>query len=150
LDEVRRARARKETPSYQGTFTSAKRYVMNTFATTESASIKKRVAQYMLSGECPVCHGKRLRPESLAVKFAGLDIAEMTSLPLKRLAKIFHSYAGGTATNRPKSSKGHPEKARVAEQIAGDLAGRLDVLLDLGLGYLSLERSTPTLSPGEL
>ena len=46
--------------------------------------------------------------------------------------------------------KQHPERAEVAQRIAGDLVGRLAVLLDLGLGYLSVERSTPTLSPGEL
>jgi excinuclease ABC subunit A len=60
--EVRRARRRKEEPSYQGTFTSARRYVLHTFAHTQSALMKKRVARYMLSAECPLCHGKRLRP----------------------------------------------------------------------------------------
>ncbi len=61
--QVRRARKRKEEPSYQGTFTSAKRHVLHTFAHTHSALMKKRVARYMLSAECPLCHGKRLRPE---------------------------------------------------------------------------------------
>src|ERR1044071_6802188 len=65
LAEVRRALKRKEEPSYQGTFTSARRYVLQTFANTHSPMMKKRVAQYMLSTECPVCHGKRLRRESL-------------------------------------------------------------------------------------
>ena len=60
-DEVRRARKRKEEPSYQGTFTSARRHVLHTFAHTDSAMMKKRVARYMLGTECPVCGGKRLR-----------------------------------------------------------------------------------------
>jgi excinuclease ABC subunit A len=49
------------TPSYQGTFTSAKKYVMQTFATTQSPLMKRRVARYMISGDCPTCKGKRLR-----------------------------------------------------------------------------------------
>lgn len=59
--EVRRALKRKEEPSYMGTFTSARRYVLHTFATTQSAQMKKRVAQYLLSTQCPQCDGKRLR-----------------------------------------------------------------------------------------
>ena len=62
-DEVRRAIKKKEEPSYQGTFTSAKRYVLHTFATTQSPLMKKRVSQYMLGAECQACHGKRLRRE---------------------------------------------------------------------------------------
>ncbi len=144
--ETRRARKRKLEPSYMGTFTSAKRHVLTTFANTHSALMKKRVAQYMLSTECDVCHGKRLRPESLSVKFAGRDIAEIGTLPLKRLNALLTPYAatGGTA------HAANPEKIEVTRRIAADLTARLAVLLRLGLGYLSLERSTPTLSPGEL
>ncbi|HEY3568785.1 MAG TPA: excinuclease ABC subunit UvrA [Thermoanaerobaculia bacterium] len=147
-EETRRALKRKEEPSYQGTFTSARRHVLHTFANTNSPLMKKRAARYMLSSECPLCHGKRLRRESLSVKFAGLDIAEISSLPLKRLAGVVRPYAEGTAS--PKAAIDHPEKAMVTQRIAQDLAARLAVVLDLGLGYLSLERSTPTLSPGEL
>jgi excinuclease ABC subunit A len=145
--EVRRALKRKEEPSYQGTFTSARRYVLHAFATTESPMIKQRVAKFMVSTDCPECRGKRLRRESLSVKFAGLDIAEISHLPLKQLATLIAPFA--KATSRSEYSD-HPEKAMVAERIAQDLQARLKVLLDLGLGYLSLERSTPTLSPGEL
>jgi excinuclease ABC subunit A len=102
----------------------------------------------MLSRDCPTCNGKRLRRESLSVTFAGYDIAEMSALPMKRVAALLRPYADRTA--QTKSSKGHPEKALVAERIAQDLVARLEVLLDLGLGYLAIERSTPTLSPGEL
>ncbi len=148
--ETRRALKRREEPSYMGTFTGARKYVLETFAKTESASMKKRVSRYMVSSECPECGGKRLRPESLTVKFAGLDIADMSRQPLKRLAEIFRPWAEGTAKGWKKLEAEHPEKAMVACRIAKDLEARLAVLLDLGLGYISLERSTPTLSPGEL
>ena len=150
LDEVRRALKRKEEPSYMGTFTGARKYVLETFAKTESASMKKRVAQYMVSTDCPQCRGKRLRREALSVKFAGLDIAEMSSQPLKRLAEIMRPYADGKARGWKQLAEEHPEKTVVTERIAQDLEARLAVLLDLGLGYLALDRSTPTLSPGEL
>jgi excinuclease ABC subunit A len=148
--ETRRALKRKEEPSYQGTFTSARRHVLHTFANTESALTKRRVAQFMISTECPVCHGKRLKPESLSVKFAGYDIADISALPLKQLAALARPFADGTAPALAKLEIDHPEKAEVTRRITEDLLGRLDVLLDLGLGYLSLDRSTPTLSPGEL
>jgi len=146
--EVRRALKRKDEPSYQGTFTSARKHVLQTFANTQSTLMKRRVSQFMLGSECPLCHGRRLRAEALSVKFAGLDIAEMSRLPLKHLHKLltlFSEQAG--PSNRDAL---HPEKAIVVQRIAQDVLGRLSVLLDLGLGYLTLERSTPTLSPGEL
>ena len=148
--EVRRALKRKEEPSYMGTFTGARRYVLQTFANSESALMKRRVSQYMESTECPLCHGKRLRLESLSVKFAGYDIAEISALPLKKLAQIMQPYADGTAAGQAKIEAQHPEKAVVTLRIAQDLCARVAVLLDLGLGYLALGRSTPTLSPGEL
>ncbi len=146
--EVRAARRRKEPPSYQGTFTSAQRYVLSAFATTQSAMIKKRVSRYLLSSDCATCEGKRLRRESLSVTFAGLDIGELGRLSLERLARLLAPTAAGK--NAGKDSAKHPEKAIVAQRIAVDLLARLQILQDLGLGYLSLERSTPTLSPGEL
>ncbi len=134
--ETRRALKRKEEPSYMGTFTSAERYVLHTFATTQSALMKRRVAQYLVGGDCPLCHRKRLRREALAVTFAGLDIAEIARLPLRRLAELLAPHVRANNV--------------VIERIATDLIARLAVLLDLGLGYLTLERATPTLSPGEL
>ncbi len=144
--ETQRARKRKEEPSYMGTFTSARRHVLHTFANTQSALMKRRVAQYMLATACPLCHGKRLRREALSIKFAGMDIAEISDLPLACLATIMHPYAKGTAPLDQKAVD-HPEKAVVIQRIANDLCERLAVMLDLGLGYLTLERSTPTLSP---
>jgi excinuclease ABC subunit A len=148
--EVRQALKRKMEPGCQGTFTSARRYVYHTIATTHSPPMKKRVSHYMLSGECPLCHGKRLRRESLSIKFAGFDIADISRLPLEQLAGILRSFADGAASGTTKMSAAHPEKMIVVRRIAADLVARLGVPLDLGLGYLTLERSTPTLSPGEL
>jgi excinuclease ABC subunit A len=148
--EVKQAIKRKMEPSYMGTFTGARRYVLQTFANTQSALMKKRVAQYMLSTACSECHGKRLRRESLSVKFAGIDIADMSHLPLLRLKKIIEPFAKGAGRSRQETETHQPEKVIVAQRITEDLISRLDVLLDLGLGYLSLDRSTPTLSPGEL
>lgn len=149
-DEVRVALQRKMEPSYQGTFTGARRYVLQTFATTESATMKKRVARFLIHSDCPQCHGKRLTVEALSVKFAGFDIAEMSRLPLKQLNRILTPYATATAAGWKKLADAHPEKAVVTQRIAEDLIARLSVMLDLGLGYLALERATPTLSPGEL
>jgi excinuclease ABC subunit A len=150
LDEVRRALKRKEEPSYRGNFTSAKRYVMQTYATTTSASMKKRVAQYMVSTDCEVCHGKRLRPEALSIKFETLDIADMSRLPLKDLAAVLAPYAVEGAPKLTSEYRGAPERAEAAHRIAAEMTERLEILRELGLGYLTLERSTPTLSPGEL
>src|SRR4051812_21952209 len=97
MDEVRRAIKRKEEPSYMGTFTGAQRYVLETFANTPSALMKRRVAQFLISTDCPVCHGKRLKPESLGVKFASLDIADISRLPLKKLDAIFRPCADGSS-----------------------------------------------------
>ncbi len=174
-EETRVALRRKEEPSYMGTFSSARRYVMHTFANTQSPLMKKRVSKYMLGADCPVCRGKRLRREALSVKFAGLDIAQISRVPLKQLAAIIEPYAkdlhytrrsahargvthddehaGETERMRRgrASSQTHDEAHDlVVNRIACDIAARLEVLLELGLGYLSLERSTPTLSPGEL
>lgn len=147
LKEVRHALRKKMEPSYMGTFIGARKYVMTTFATTQSQLMKKRVSRFMLSSECPECKGKRLRREALSVKFARLDIAEMSRLPMKQLASLLNPVA---AMHPVPAAESHPERLIVAQRIAEDLVSRLDVLLDLGLGYLTLERSTPTLSPGEL
>jgi excinuclease ABC subunit A len=145
--EVRRALERKMEPGYHGIFSSARRNVLHTFANTQGPLMKRRVSQYMVSSECPLCHGKRLRREALSVKFAGFDIAEISGFPLSRLAGILRPYAKGTAAAM---TAHHPEKATVVQRITADMNARITVMPDLGLGYLSLDRGTPTLSSGEL
>ncbi len=133
-----------------GTFTGARKYVLQTYSNSQSQLMKKRVARYMLSSDCPLCKGKRLNKEALSVKFNGIDIAEMSHLTFEQLYDTFLPYANGSAISDKKTKKEHPEKIIVAQRIAEDMVARLLVLLDLGLGYISPERSTPTLSPGEL
>lgn len=143
LKEVKRALKEKWEPSYKGTFTSARKHVLHTFATTKSAMLKKRAEQYMVGSVCPVCKGKRLKKESLSVKFAGYDIAEIGALSMESLHELLLPYSRADRHTED-------QKTAVAQRIAEDVTSRLRVLLRLGLGYLSLERSTPTLSPGEL
>ena len=149
-EETQRALKRKEAPNYMGTFSSAKRHVLHTFGGSQSPKMRKRALQYMIASECPACGGKRLNPASLSVKFAGLDVTEMSRLSLKALASMLQPFADGGTNKTAKEEAAHPEKTIVTQRIAADLVARLKVLLDLGLGYLSLERGTPTLSPGEL
>jgi excinuclease ABC subunit A len=144
--DVRRARKQKLEPSYNGTFMSARRYLLHTLAHTQSPHLKKHALRHLVNSECSACRGKRLQAGALSVRFAGLDIAELSRVPLGRLRALLLPVAAEV----PRADEQHPERVIVAQRIAADLIGRLDVLLELGLGYLTLERSTPSLSPGEL
>ncbi|MFJ7335776.1 ATP-binding cassette domain-containing protein [Streptomyces sp. NPDC101116] len=117
---------------YQGTYMSAHRYVMKTFSDSRSPTLRAKAERFLTSAPCPACGGSRLRPEALAVTFGGRTIAELAALPLVELA------AGLDATS---------EAARV---LTDDLRSRIAPVVELGLGYLSLDRPTPTLSAGEL
>ncbi|AZF37916.1 Excinuclease ABC subunit A, putative [Pseudomonas sp. R4-39-08] len=143
--QTRDALKRKLEPSYQGTFSGARRYILHTFAHTQSALMKKRVSQFMQGSACPLCEGKRLTKAALSVKFAGVDIGELSQLSLTRLAELLRPVAAGQ--DKMKLSV---EKRLAAQRIAADLLERVSTLIELGLGYLALERSTPTLSSGEL
>ncbi|MEU5792709.1 excinuclease ABC subunit UvrA [Streptomyces sp. NPDC047813] len=117
---------------YQGTYMSARRYVLKTFADTKSPTLRTKAERFLTSAPCAGCGGSRLRPESMAVTFGGRTIAELASLPLTGLAQVLD---------------GDSETARV---LTEDLKSRIAPVVELGLGYLSLDRSTPTLSAGEL
>ena len=177
--ETRAALRSKMAPSYQGTFTGAKKYVLQTFATTTSALMKRRVVRFMQGQLCPSCEGKRLKPEALSVTFAGLDVGALSQLPLAQLANLLRPASTGQLTQhdgvasvavakpRPRhriatgtrragaddvlrTPEFSEEKRMAAQRITINVLKRIETMLELGLGYLSLERSTPTLSPGEL
>ncbi|XCY77770.1 excinuclease ABC subunit UvrA [Pseudomonas sp. CBR-F] len=143
--QTRDALKRKLEPSYQGTFTGARRYILHTFTHSQSALMKKRVSQFMQGSPCPLCEGKRLNKAALSVKFAGVDIGELSQMSLLQLAELLRPVAEGQG-----DKKLSVEKRLAAQRIAQDLLERVSTLTDLGLGYLALERSTPTLSSGEL
>ena len=190
LAEARSARRQKMEPSYMGTFSSARRYVLQAFATTQSALIKKRVSAFLVSSACPLCDGKRLKREALSVTFAGLDIGEAARLPLAALGRLLQPAVEGVeGSSKAAAEKGETvestlsrseakqaiarrvaaggsahagapdvrrtgsqseEKRLAAQRVTSEIVARIGTLESLGLGYLSLERSTPTLSPGEL
>jgi excinuclease ABC subunit A len=135
---------------YNGTFTSAERHVRHTLANSQSAMMRRRVLQFVDTVECPVCDGSGLRPEALQVTFAGRTIAEYTAMPLSSLADVLRPTATRTDAAPAYESTESGELTEVATMIAADLVARLQVLIDLGLGYLTLSRRTPTVSPGEL
>jgi excinuclease ABC subunit A len=100
-------------------------------------SYRDSMMSYMSATPCPVCRGKRLRPESLAVKIGGLSIADFTALPLNR--------ALSAAINLKFTAR----ESLVAERIRREIAERLEFLCAVGLTYLSLDRNAATLSGGE-
>ena len=148
LEQTRAAIDKGEKPNYMGTYISAKNFILQSFTTTQSPRVKKRVSQFMQISVCPECHGKKLKKESLSVTFEGLDIGELSQLTLTELADKLQS-AVHASISSPNYEK-NPEKSIVAQRIASDILTRVEALTRLGLGYLSLERTTPTLSPGEL
>jgi excinuclease ABC subunit A len=115
------------------------KFLDRNFSESNSDSYREWMTQYMSATLCNVCHGKRLRPESLAVKLAGYSIADFTALSL--------------AASRPAVDKMlaqlTPRQMEIAGRPLEEVAERIDFLLAVGLGYLSLDRSAATLSGGE-
>ena len=179
LAETRAALKRKTTPAYMGTFVGARKYVLDTFATTQSALMKQRVSRFMIGTPCPTCNGKRLKQAALSVTFAGMDIGAMSHLTLRQLGDALRPAAdrdlndATTADEAPRDQRAlrgrlpagsahaaapdvrrtpndSAEKRIAAQRIARDVLSRIDTLQSLGLGYLALERTTTTLSAGEM
>jgi excinuclease ABC subunit A len=115
------------------------KFLENNFEESSSDSYREWMTRYMSATQCAVCHGKRLRPGSLAVRLGGLSIADFTGLSLTQ-ARAAVDKILAQLTDRQKE---------IAARPLGEVAERLDFLLAVGLNYLSLDRSAATLSGGE-
>ena len=112
-------------------------YLKQNLESSTSDTYREYLLDFMSATECPVCRGKRLRPESLAVKVNGMSIADFTSLPIAR------------ALEAARKIKLTSRELAIAGRLAHEITERLQFLHDVGLGYLSLGRSAATLSGGE-
>src|SRR6267154_555762 len=115
------------------------KFLERNFEESNSDTYREWITQYMSATLCGVCHGKRLRPESLAVKLGGLSIAGFTALSLSA-ARPAVGQILAQLTERQKE---------IAARPLEEVSERIDFLLAVGLGYLSLDRSAATLSGGE-
>lgn len=121
------------THKYQGVF----HYIEHFYESTSSNNIRDWAESFMNTMTCKTCNGGRLRKESLSVKFNGLNISEITSLSITKTLELFEKVR----------LKGRDEI--IARQILKEITSRLRFLLNVGLDYLTLNRSARTLSGGE-
>ncbi len=106
---------------------------------TDSAWVREEMSRYQADKPCAVCHGARLKPEALAVKIAGFNLAQAADLPIRRALAWFKD-AEATLT---------PQRQEIARRILREIVERLQFLVDVGLDYLTLARGSTTLSGGE-
>jgi len=107
------------------------------FQKTTSEFVKSRLHEYMSELPCPACNGARLRPESLAVRVGGKAINEVAVMSITEALGFFNAADLGG------------EKARIAAQILKEIRQRLAFMVDVGIGYLTLDRMSSTLAGGE-
>ena len=112
-------------------------WLRDTLEETKSETYRDWMLNYMSAAQCPVCHGRRLRPESLAVKVGSRNIAEFTALPLRR------------ALDAARDLQFNDRETMIAERLRREIVERLEFLVAVGLNYLSLDRNAATLSGGE-
>jgi len=134
---------------YKGRFWSARSSVLHTLADSASEQQRAKALRFVESGPCSLCGGTGLTRDALAVTVAGLTVAGLSALPLAELAEVLRPTAELTTATAATSRASSGERSEVAVALARDLLARTEVLTGLGLGYLSLDRATPTLSPGE-
>ncbi len=104
---------------------------------TTSEAMKQAYEEYMAEEPCPDCHGQRLKPEALAVTVGGRNLAQVSALSIREARDFF---AGLTLTEKERM---------IAAQILKEINARLGFLIDVGLGYLTLNRAAASLSGGE-
>jgi len=135
----RHGRVREYLTGYEGAIP----YLERIYRDTESSNTRADIERYMTSSPCPVCHGKRLKPESLAITIDGLNIIDVTELSASEALRWIQ-----LLTDRVKPRLTQHE-LKIAQQILKEIGTRLGFLIDIGLGYLTLGRPSATLSGGE-
>lgn len=137
----------KPPATYKGQWISVQKYLFTTYAKTQSESQLKRLEPFFIIGPCPACHGKRLRPEALAVTFEGYDITELAGMSLDDTRRVL---VAAVADHGRGAHERRGSQASVAAAVGRDMIARLDVVIGLGLGYLTMTRASTELSSGEL
>lgn len=127
------------TRDYKIDFEGVANFIDNQYKNAESTSLKRWAKEYMDKVECPVCEGSRLRKESLYFKVAGQNISELANKDIVDLAEWFNGLEKSLSE----------KQIKIAEEIIKEIKARLQFLLDVGLNYLSLNRSSKSLSGGE-
>ncbi len=127
----------KDEAAYKAEFEGVMPSLQRRWENTESEFVKSRLHAYQSEQPCEACHGKRLKPEALAVRIGGKNIQEVTSLTIARALTFFAEL------------KLETEQAQIAVPVLKEVSTRLGFMNDVGLGYLSLDRQTGTLSGGE-
>jgi excinuclease ABC subunit A len=127
------------TRDYKIDFEGVANFIENQYKTADSTSLKRWAKDYMDKVECPVCNGSRLKKESLYFKINNKNIAELAGKDIVDLADWFNTL------HKHLSEK----QLKIAEEVIKEIKSRLQFLLDVGLDYLSLSRSSKSLSGGE-
>ncbi|MGB8707169.1 MAG: excinuclease ABC subunit UvrA [Dehalococcoidia bacterium] len=135
----RYGRVREYFTGYEGAIP----YLQRIYRDTESSNTRADIERYMVSSPCPVCHGKRLKPESLAITIDGLNIIDVTELSASEALRWMR------LLNDQVEPRLTPHELKIAQQILKEISTRLGFLIDIGLGYLTLGRPSATLSGGE-
>jgi excinuclease ABC subunit A len=107
------------------------------------------LGRFLVTRTCDACKGKRLRPEALAVKLGGKDVAQVGAMPLRHVRKFVESLGVDPADGAAPPQVFGPRERAIAEPLLKAVAARLGFLIDVGLDYLALDRSAQTLSSGE-
>jgi excinuclease ABC subunit A len=124
---------------YYANFPGVIPYLERRYRETSSDSVRADIERYMASNSCPACQGKRLKPESLAVAIVGKNIMDVTALPTIDALNWVEQLGREIS----------PRELTIARQIIKEIHARLGFLRDIGLGYLTLDRPSATLSGGE-
>lgn len=128
---------RGEVHTYNRVFEGIMPMVKRRYEEAFTDKMKEELAEYLVETPCPVCHGARLRPESLAFRVGGRNIAEVSDMPVTKLLDFF---------NHVELTE---KEAKIADQILREVKNRLQFLADVGLDYLTLSRNASSLSGGE-